>query len=74
MTWTNHDTGQTGEDVSEGRGLNTEIRVNTGTGHITGTAVLTSQGPLGPIELGSLGGGPHETSWDFDYTTADCIP
>lgn len=74
VTWTNHDTGETGEVISQGQHLRTEAAVPTGTGHITGTAVLTSEGPLGPIELGSLGGGPHETQVDFDHTTADCTP
>lgn len=74
VNWTNHDTGESGEVSADGRDLGTEIRVPTGTGHITGTVVLTSEGPLGPIELGSVGGGPHEAHFDFDYTTADCIP
>lgn len=74
VTWTNHTTGESGESVVGGRNLSAETRVNTGTGHITGTAVLSSQGPLGAIELGSLGGGPHEVRFEFDHTTVTCTP
>lgn len=74
VTWTNTDTGQSGESTVEGRNFGTELRINTGTGRVTGTAVLVSEGILGPIGLGSIGGGPHETQFDLDYTTVDCIP
>lgn len=74
VQWTNNTTGESGESVAGGRHFTTETRINTGTGNVTGTAVLTSQGPLGAIEAGSLGGGPHEVRFDFEYTTVPCTP
>lgn len=73
VTWTNHSTGESGETVASGQRLRTEARINTGTGHVTGTAVLATQGPLGGLAAGSLGGA-DEARYDFDFTTVACTP